>query len=187
MRGLRNRSRGNRLASTSHDSDGGMRMWERALFIAIPLVALSLVISKLSFFDLPLSATWQWVPALGVVFVLRRWPVGAHAAHDHRRGQRGVCVRRRLPRRPSPAAPALHPAVPVHGGHDRLRHSRQPDRAVPVLGNDQPHLVHAGGLQPRATRQPQIGAASAAGHGHWRSGAAGRLHRAGSGHGQLVR
>ena len=46
-------------------------MWERALFIAIPLVALSLVISKLSFFDLPLSATWQWVPALGVDLAFR--------------------------------------------------------------------------------------------------------------------
>jgi multicomponent Na+:H+ antiporter subunit A len=46
-------------------------MWERALFIAIPIAALALVISKFSFFDLPLSVTWSWVPALGIDLAFR--------------------------------------------------------------------------------------------------------------------
>ncbi len=59
------------MAANTHHDSVVLSMWERALFIAIPLVALLLVVSKLSFFDLPLSATWEWVPALGVDLAFR--------------------------------------------------------------------------------------------------------------------
>jgi multicomponent Na+:H+ antiporter subunit A len=50
-----------------HDSQAGGPGWlERGLFTALPAVALGLVLWKLALLELPLRASWSWVPALGV-------------------------------------------------------------------------------------------------------------------------
>jgi cation:H+ antiporter len=68
---------------------------------------------------------------------------GADAAADHRHRHDGASS---TPAATWPgdglsapsATAAVRAAAAVHGGDDRLRDRRQPDRAVPVLGGDQP-------------------------------------------------
>jgi len=53
------------MAQVANQS-GGMSLFERSVFAAIPMLAFAIVLSKLSLFELPLSVSWSWVPALGI-------------------------------------------------------------------------------------------------------------------------
>jgi multicomponent Na+:H+ antiporter subunit A len=49
----------------------GMSPVERGLFVALPAVALALVVWKLALLELPLQASWSCVPALGIDLAFR--------------------------------------------------------------------------------------------------------------------
>lgn len=57
------------MAGISEGQTGGLGWWERSLFIALPAIALGLVLWKLLLLELPLRASWSWIPALGIDLV----------------------------------------------------------------------------------------------------------------------
>jgi len=54
------------VATSTSASGQGIGPIERSLFTALPAVGLALVVWKLALLDLPLRASWSWVPALGI-------------------------------------------------------------------------------------------------------------------------